>query len=225
MFIDIEVLKKYSVMSSLFNIFIDFLVHNKTMSSGRKNSTDKDKNKDDLDKKSSTEKIDYDKGKKSSTEKNDSDKGKKSSTEKDDSSKDKTQSISENKNASSTDMIKNPLTGKFMPKDSSSIKTLITRKVLNNEGKIIMSDEELRKLKTMIDVKKCVTSNRMFDGIAAYMQNMKMREIYDLMKLCEEEIRSPKRENDYQELLRDQKRNGDITKEITQMRNESSSSK
>jgi predicted nucleotidyltransferase component of viral defense system len=65
----------------------------------------------------------------------------------------------------------------------------------------------------------------MFDGIAAYMQNMKMREIYDLMKLCEEEIRSPKRENDYQELLRDQKRNGDITKEITQMRNESSSSK
>ena len=125
-------------------------------------------------------------------------------------------------NTETIEYVYNPISKKHMKRDSSAISNLISKNIISYSGQLLVTKEELDDFIRTANIKKAISTNRIDDAIDLYLPKMNMVSLYLLMKKCEEQIKSPQREDDYNTLLQNTSNTLSLTEEITKMRISSS---
>ena len=96
----------------------------------------------------------------------------------------------------SVELIFNPITKKMMKKDSPTIQGLIEKRIIDNEGNILLTKEEMEEHIALIVAKRHIASNRIFDAFLGYLPTMKIEEVLLMIEACKDNLKSNSRVDD-----------------------------
>lgn len=116
------------------------------------------------------------------------------------------------------ELVKHPITGKYMDRNSPSIQKEIGLGTIDYDGKLLISVEELEERKQMMQFRKNISQGRLCDAVDSYKSKLTLMECLFIIKQLEAEIRSEKRDEDFEALLNETKENIDMVKEIAKRR-------
>ena len=112
----------------------------------------------------------------------------------------------------------NPITKKMMKRDSPTIQKFIASKVIDEEGNVLITKEEIEEMINSAQAKLLIRQNRIFDGVEKSIHNIPLHEVFLMMELCQQEIKSPTRDKDFEELKKRASKFGDDVKKIADLR-------
>ena len=115
-------------------------------------------------------------------------------------------------------LIQNPFTKKLELDNSSSIKRLINKGIIDEKGTLLITQEQLSVLKSTEEGKKLVTQNRMFEAVTNFVRNLSYKEKALLHERIEKELISKDNEKEFFGMIKQLTVDKDLIDRVSELR-------